>query len=93
MLCAIVGRLVDCLRPGDTITRLGGDEFAILLEDTDMATATTIVDRMLDVVAVPVVLADSEIVGRSSIGLAYAEDPDSDPDQLLAHADSAKHAV
>jgi len=40
-----------------------------------------------------VVLADTEIVVRTSIGLALADDPDSDPDQLLAHADAAMYAA
>ncbi|MDQ3504393.1 MAG: diguanylate cyclase, partial [Actinomycetota bacterium] len=93
LLCAIAARLVDCLRPGDTIARLGGDEFAMLFEDTDLPAAAVIVERMLAVVAVPVALADTEIVVRTSIGLAYADDPDSDPDQLLAHADAAMYAA
>ncbi|MDQ3715249.1 MAG: EAL domain-containing protein, partial [Actinomycetota bacterium] len=93
LLCVIAARLAKCLRPGDTIARLGGDEFAILLEDSDLSTAITIVERMLDVVAVPVLLADTEVVVRSSIGLAYADDPSSDPDQLLAHADAAMYAA
>jgi len=93
LLCVIAARLGTCLRPGDTIARLGGDEFAILLEDTDLSSAITIVERMLDVVAVPVLLADTEIAVRSSIGLAHADDPNSDPDQLLAHADAAMYAA
>ncbi|MDQ3052767.1 MAG: EAL domain-containing protein [Actinomycetota bacterium] len=93
LLGAIAARLVECLRPGDTIARLGGDEFAMLLEDTELPAAAAIVERMLDVVAVPVALADTEIVVRTSIGLAYADDPDSDPDQLLAHADAAMYSA
>ncbi|MDQ4039774.1 MAG: EAL domain-containing protein [Actinomycetota bacterium] len=93
LLRVIAARLVTCLRPGDTIARLGGDEFAILLEDTDLTTATSIVERMLEVVVVPVVLADTEIVVRASVGLAFADDPASDADQLLAHADAAMYAA
>ncbi|PZS35536.1 MAG: protein kinase [Pseudonocardiales bacterium] len=93
LLCATASRLVDCLRPGDTIARLGGDEFAVLLEGTDLLAAATIIGRMLSAVAAPLVLADTEIVVHSSIGLAYADDPDADPDQLLAHADAAMYAA
>jgi diguanylate cyclase (GGDEF)-like protein/PAS domain S-box-containing protein len=41
LLTAIAGRLVSCLRPGDTVARLGGDEFIILLEDLSDAGAAS----------------------------------------------------
>ncbi|MSR15008.1 MAG: diguanylate cyclase [Gammaproteobacteria bacterium] len=38
LLAQVAGRILGCLRPGDTLARLGGDEFAIALNDIDGAT-------------------------------------------------------
>jgi GGDEF domain-containing protein len=40
LLCAVAGRINDCIRETDTAARLGGDEFAVLL--ADMADSSTI---------------------------------------------------
>ena len=92
LLCAIAVRLTNCLRPGDTVARFGGDEFAVLLEDTDLATAMTVVERMLANTALPVHLSGNEVVVHTSIGIAPSHGSTS-PEQLLAEADAAMYAA
>jgi len=70
LLFAVGERLRECLRPEDTVARLGGDEFAILLEDTDLDTALAVVGRIEASLQEPVRLQDTELVVRTSIGVA-----------------------
>ena len=93
LLCTIAERLMRCVRPTDTVTRLGGDEFAVLLESTDLSTGIGVVQRMLEAVAEPMMLGDTEVVIRASIGLTCVDGQPTDPNQLLAHADTAMYAA
>jgi diguanylate cyclase (GGDEF)-like protein/PAS domain S-box-containing protein len=93
LLCAMADRLTSCLRPGDTVARFGGDEFAVLLEDTDLPTALTVVERILERTALPVLLGATEVVVHTSIGLAPTTGRATTPDQLLAEADTAMYAA
>lgn len=48
VLVSIAGMLKGAVRSEDVVARIGGDEFAILLEMTDLPTATSIADRLCD---------------------------------------------
>ncbi|QYG92172.1 EAL domain-containing protein [Iamia sp. SCSIO 61187] len=73
LLRAVGERIVRCLRIGDTAARLGGDEFAVLLED-DRAPgeATTIANRILEALHVPVPVGDMDLGVVASIGVTVA---------------------
>lgn len=86
-------RLVSCLRPEDTVARFGGDEFAILLEDTELADALIVVERILESTSLPVSIAGIEMITHFSIGIAPSDGRHSTPDQLLAEADVAMYAA
>jgi diguanylate cyclase (GGDEF)-like protein/PAS domain S-box-containing protein len=86
-------RLADCLRPSDTVARFGGDEFAILFEDTNLATALDIVERLLERLTQPISIGDTEVVIHASIGVAPSDERHTGPDQLLAEADAAMYTA
>jgi len=75
------------------VARFGGDEFAILLEDTDLATARTVVERVLEATAAPLILGDTEVVVHTSIGIAPSSGWHTTPDKLLSEADTAMYSA
>jgi diguanylate cyclase (GGDEF)-like protein/PAS domain S-box-containing protein len=72
VLRTVAERLAGAVRDQDTVARLGGDEFAVLMEDTDLVTATQVARRLLGTVAAPVEINGHLHVVRASIGLAEA---------------------
>ncbi len=93
LLCAMATRLTSCVRPADTVARFGGDEFALLLEETDVATASQVIERILATTAAPVRLHAHELRVHTSVGLAVASSSATSPETLLAHADAAMYAA
>ncbi len=96
VLLAVADRLRGCVRGADTVARLGGDEFAVLLEDLgDLDEAEHVARRMVEAVAEPVLLGDTQVTVGISIGIAFSN-PDTSADILLREADAAmyraKHA-
>jgi diguanylate cyclase (GGDEF)-like protein len=88
LLVAVAERLRRGVRPRDLVARLGGDEFAVLLDDCDPAEAATTVDRVLQLVAEPLVVDGHTVRAQASVGIADAG-PDDDGDRLMRHADLA----
>jgi diguanylate cyclase (GGDEF)-like protein/PAS domain S-box-containing protein len=91
LLMTMATRLSSCLRPGDTVARFGGDEFAVLLEDTDLATAVSVAERVLDRTSEPVQLGAAQVIAHTSVGLAPSHGISAE--QLLAEADAAMYAA
>ena len=80
-------RLQNALRAGDTVARLGGDEFAILA--VDVVDVDTLVARLFDVLAAPVMLEGKRLHLRASIGIAST----STGSDLLRNSDLAMYAA
>ena len=93
LLREVAARLRSCLREHDTVGRLGGDEFAILAEDTDLATARRLAERVLVTLGAPFPLVGGQVTIRASIGIAVDENHALDATQLLRNADIAMDAA
>ena len=90
LLCAVSGRLRECLRDTDLVVRTGGDEFSIVQSDVDLPMgASTLAQRIIAAMSAPFDLGDHQVAIGTSIGIAIAPDDGGDPDQLLKNADMA----
>lgn len=90
LLKAVADRLIACLREGDSIARLGGDEFVVFqtgIESRDQA--STLAQRIVDVIDKPFIIDGNPIRIGVSIGIAIAPDDGDLADSLLKHADTA----
>ena len=100
VLAEIANRLRSALRVrgtvwSDTAARLGGDEFVLLLRAGTVDEARSAVERVLRVVAQPIVVrpgSEPELITASVGATVYPLDA-SDADTLLRHADHAMYGV
>jgi diguanylate cyclase (GGDEF)-like protein/PAS domain S-box-containing protein len=92
VLLDVAKRLETCVRASDTAARFGGDEFAVLLEDvSSVQEAADAADRILEAFVNPIRLAQKELSIRASLGIAVAEEPGADADELIRNADAAMY--
>ncbi len=92
LLAIVAQRLQDAVRDGDLVGRIGGDEFLVVCAH---------VRRPIDAMKIGRTLAarltgDVRVVGKrtplaASIGVAWSDDPEADPDLLMAAADAAMY--
>jgi diguanylate cyclase (GGDEF)-like protein/PAS domain S-box-containing protein len=93
LLMQVAARLSSCLRPADTIARLGGDEFAILLDDIGAPEhARDLAERVVEVLRMPMEVADVHLGVRASVGVAIGLD-DSTDESLMRDADIAMYCA
>ncbi len=90
LLKTVAGRLIQAIRPGDSVGRLGGDEFVVLAENIDeQATVTAIAERVQACIAEPVSVGDRVVTMSGSVGIAISNRQS--PDALFQEADMALH--
>lgn len=92
LLKAVSARLRAQVRGGDIVARLGGDEFAVLYAVADSDEATTVAERLIQVVSAPYRLdgVNAEIGMSVGIALALPEVGGArDIERLLKEADMA----
>ncbi len=95
-LLQLVGqRLLQTLRPSDSVGRLGGDEFAAILADLhDPGEAMQVAERLLTVIAEPVDFDGNALVTTVSIGIASANEGETmSAGELLRRADFAMYTA
>ncbi|OIQ95720.1 cyclic di-GMP phosphodiesterase Gmr [mine drainage metagenome] len=92
LLKTVSQRLTACVRFVDTVARLGGDEFVVIMSDIDSENdAATLARKLLQQLALPMVVADRELVANASMGIAlYPKDADH-ASALLKNADVAMY--
>jgi diguanylate cyclase (GGDEF)-like protein/PAS domain S-box-containing protein len=92
LLIAIAERLQTALRPADTVARFGGDEFVVLCEDlASQNDAIAIAERVNESLSGPFEIDDAEVFVGVSIGIAFPDDNDADPETLIRDADAAMY--
>ena len=95
VLRACATRLRQALRDSDTAARIGGDEFTVILEDVagldDVQQACERIDRGLS--TEPIVLEQTMLLLRASIGFALYPKDGSEAEGLLERADEAMYVV
>ena len=90
LLIEISKRLSAQCRCTDTVARLGGDEFVILADHLGSAEdSMQFAQKIIEVLASPVDLAENEVHVDTSVGIAVHPDDGEDLDQLLKNADMA----
>gem|GEM_PF-334170 len=93
LLVEVTRRLLECVRPEDTVARLSGDEFALLIEDSPaLETEALIVSRILETLREPFDLQGIEVLVHGSVGIAEGSAGERAED-LLRNADVAMYSA
>lgn len=94
LLKQIAARLLEQVRPGDTVARLAGDEFIVLCERLEQPTSiSTLADRLNEVLRQPVGHAGTLLYVTASIGIAVGHGSTHSADDLLRSADTAMYEM
>ncbi len=92
LLVHVANRLLEQVRPGDTVGRLGGDEFVVLCENIDQdLQIERLAERINDALRLPLQLNEQAVVCTASIGLALGRGDIADADAMLRNADAAMY--
>src|SRR5690606_24295561 len=91
VLKAVAQRLVESVRPGDTVGRFGGDEFVVVCPDVAHVDAVVnIAERLATTFSSPLAVEGTEVVATASIGIAMSDGSDHrGASELLRDADAA----
>jgi diguanylate cyclase (GGDEF)-like protein/PAS domain S-box-containing protein len=90
----VVGqRIRSAVRVGDTAARLGGDEFAILMESTELDEAEVLAQRLVELIAEPIVIDGSVLPVSASVGMAQAVPGEISTEEALRNADVAMYSA
>ena len=92
LLVTIADKCRSVVRETDTIGRTGGDEFTVIATDyVGVEDLSARAQRLLSVIAEPVVLGGREVYVTASVGIAVYPADGADAAELVAHADVAMY--
>lgn len=91
MLIELAKRIKSVLRDEDTVSRSGGDEFVIVLPTASANNAANLADRLLEIISVPFVADQHELITTASIGIAIYPNDGDDIEMLYKNADNAMY--
>jgi diguanylate cyclase (GGDEF)-like protein/PAS domain S-box-containing protein len=92
LLTHVSGRLLECLRTGDTVARSGGDEFIVVLADVaQLDDVTKVANRIVDSFSRPFGIDGRELYASASIGISVFPYDGHDVDSLIRCADTAMY--
>lgn len=87
----IAMRLVAVVSNNDTVSRMGGDEFALLLPGVGAERAATAVERVREVLHLPIEIDGIPLSANASIGVSVFPDDAKDFDRLLKNSEVAMY--
>ncbi len=94
LLKSVSSRLIEQVRPGDTVARLAGDEFVVLCEQVEQPdTMSVLAERINGALRQPVDFNGTALSITASIGVAIGNGSTHAADDLLRFADTAMYAV
>lgn len=94
LLKTVAKRLIERVRPGDSVARLFGDEFVVLCEQVEQPGAMSVLaDRINDVLRQPFDFDGLPLFVTASVGVAIGNDHTHSSDDMLRHASMAMHAA
>ncbi|OAI02322.1 diguanylate cyclase [Methylomonas methanica] len=94
LLKTIAARLIELIRPGDTLARLAGDEFVVLCEQIEQPTSLSLIaERINAELRQCIELNGHSLYVTTSIGIAAGHGSTHSTDDLLRYADTAMYEV
>ena len=94
LLKLVADRMRRELRSGDAVARIGGDEFVVLFRNApEVHELKATADRILKRIQQPFIIADSEVVIGTSLGVSYYPNHGRTADELLSNSDHAMYTA
>lgn len=94
VLKSVASRLLEQVRPGDTVARLAGDEFVILCDQVEQpGNMGRLAERINETLREPIEHGQEALFLTASIGVAIGNGRSHTADDMLRHADTAMYAV